>query len=118
MRATRHRRPSLAWHVVLMVTYLIPAMALAGIGLFLCLTIVGIVPGVFLMVLSGAPIAYEVNRYGKKMDAWREEQRGEERFRTGRGKAGKPNLVLVKDLDYEYDPVLDTMVLREKPWNE
>jgi hypothetical protein len=118
---SRHKaskKPSFWLHALLLCTYAIPSMVLAGAGLLLCLTIVGIVPGVFLIGLSGILVAYEVNRYGKKKDAWKLRQQGAHRFDTGRGKAGRVNVVLVEDLEYEYDPVLDDMVPREKPWNE
>jgi len=116
------RKPSVLLHCCLFTIYMLPCMILFGTGLFLCLTIIGIAPGMALMALAGVPIAAESNRYIKRRVAWKMQQAPIEEYKQGkhskRGKHQRPNVKMDPYLDYEYDPVLDEMVQIKKPWVE
>lgn len=45
-------------------------MVMAGVGLFLCLTIVGILPGVGLIIGAGLPMGIVMGRRIKSIQAW------------------------------------------------
>jgi hypothetical protein len=110
------RKPSVLAHVFLMTLYLIPAMVLMAGGIFLCVTIVGIAPGMVLIGLAGVPLAAESRRYIKRKVAWELHEEGPEKFRTGRGKGGRALVKLHPNIEYEYDPETDDMVPVKKPW--
>lgn len=110
------RKPSLVAHLLLMTLLMIPAATLFGLGLFLCITVVGIPVGIPLMVAGGAIIAWESNRYVKAKRAWEIKEMGPEKFRTGRGKGNQVLIKMDANIEYEYDPESDTMVPVKKPW--
>lgn len=110
------RKPSTALHYTVLGLLLIPCGFVFALGLFLCLTIVGIVPGAALMVASAVPLAAENMRYIQKRRRWEMLEEGPTKFRTGRGKSNQVLMKMDANIEYEYDPDLDEMVPVKKPW--
>jgi len=111
------RKPSMAVHLTLMVVYFIVGMPVVLVGIILCLSIVGIAPGIFLFGLAGVLPAAEQMRWIKRKVAWEihNEDQGPDKYK-GRGKSGQVQIAMAANIEYEYDPDLDMMVEVKKPW--